>query len=145
VLAPAIALLLIMAVSVGVVHQNNVVAGPRSPLDTPTLGSARLGTATGAMTSALDDSTTAALDDTIEAPLPAADDDAAAADPVVSSTDDADKPGPSMNATAVLSCLEDKCEPLVTQLGKTWRELGACYAAAALSLSLCCPCHCHCH
>jgi len=124
VLGPAITLLLVMAVSVGVVYQNNVAAGPRAALDTPTLGSAQQPQTVGAMTAALDSSTAAALGDTIEAPTPVADDDTAAAtDPAV---DDADKPspGPSMNATAVLSCLEDKCEPLVTQLGKTWRELG---------------------
>lgn len=137
VLGPAITLLLVMAISVGVVYQNNVAARPP---DTPTLGSAQQPTPAGGqgLTAAIvgggggsdDSKTVAALDDTIEAPTPVADDDTSSTvDPVVDDDDDADaaadKPGPKMNATAVLSCLEDKCEPLVTQLGKTWRELGA--------------------
>lgn len=135
-LGPAITLLLVMAVSVGVVYQNNANSmAARSPavgggLDMPTLGAAQR---PAPLTAALDDATAAALDNTIDAPAPVADDDTSAADPVVDDADDDDdddtKPGPKMNATAVLSCLEDKCQPLVTQLGKTWRELGACVRA----------------
>lgn len=129
VLGPAITLLLVMAVSVGVVYQNNSAnsVATRGGLDMPTLGAPQ---GPAPLTAALDAGTAAALGDTIEAPEPVADDDASAVDPVVDDADaDDTKPAPKMNATAVLSCLEDKCQPLVTQLGKTWRELGACVRA----------------
>ncbi len=119
VLAPAISLLLVIAVAVAVASQSAVPL-PSSPgsVNMPALGAAGpLSTGPLPPTYAMlqDEKTTTSLP--VNAAVVGDDDDsvAPAADP--------QKPGPGMNATTVLSCLEDKCEPFVTQLGKSWREL----------------------
>lgn len=113
VLAPAITLLVVISVAVAVASQS---AGPlpSSVGTSPALG----------VTDKHEDSRLQMLPPTYA--VVADDDDTPLTPPPPPPVDDdspAEKPGPGMNATTVLSCLEDKCEPFTTQLGKTWREI----------------------
>lgn len=130
VLGPAVTLLVVIAVAVAVVSQSAVPlpASAGSPL-MPTLG------ATGPSSTGHDNNilpSTYAMVDESSTGMPRE----GAVDTTTPTT--AQKPGPKMNATTVLSCLEDKCEPFVNQLGKSWRELAninllRCLASSAFN------------
>jgi len=133
VLGPAVTLLVVIAVAVAVVSQSAVPlpASAGSPL-MPTLG------ATGPSSTAGHDnnmlSSTYAMVDESSTGMTLSREGAVD----ITTPTPAQKPGPKMNATTVLSCLEDKCEPFVNQLGKSWRELAninllRCLASSAFN------------
>ena len=132
VLGPAVTLLVVIAVAVAVVSQSAVpLPSAGSPL-MPTLGATGPSSTTGHDNSMLP-STYAMVDESstgMTLPLEGAVN--------ITTPTPAQKPGPKMNATTVLSCLEDKCEPFVNQLGKSWREIAninllRCLASSAFN------------
>lgn len=132
VVAPAVTLLVVIAVAVAVVSQSAIPlpASAGSPL-MPTLGATGPSSTTTGHDNNMLPSTYAMVDESSTG-MPRE----GAVDTTTPTT--AQKPGPKMNATTVLSCLEDKCEPLVNQLGKSWRELAninllRCLASSAFN------------
>jgi hypothetical protein len=133
VLGPAVTLLVVIAVAVAVISQSAVPlpASAGSSPNMPTLA-AEGPSSTGRNNNMLP-STYATVDESSTDTSREG-----AVDSINPTTTPAQKPGSKMNATTVLSCLKDKCEPFVNQLGKSWDELAninllRCLASSAFN------------